>query len=74
MNEVDDLILGPFRDIVQKAELAVDNAGDDHADMASAASTLLKAGRRAVSHIEPLCSRYLDDYGSAFIAAVKDNG
>jgi hypothetical protein len=73
IEEVNDLVLTPFRDIVDKARTAVENAGEDNPVMVKAAQALLKEGERGVRKIERQCQKHLDDYGSSFIAALKDN-
>ncbi|KAL7950182.1 hypothetical protein V8C42DRAFT_309700 [Trichoderma barbatum] len=72
MENIVDLILTPFRDIVDKGRTAVQNAGDTQ-PMLKASQALLKEGERALKKIEPLCKKHFDDYGPAFIEAVKDN-
>jgi hypothetical protein len=74
MEEVDDLIVGPFKEIADKARQAIDNAGDDNPEMVKAAKSLLKEGERGLKRIEPLCKKYLEDYGSSFTTALKENG
>lgn len=72
MDEVSDLVVTPFRDIVEKANAAVGNAGDN-ASMLKAAQALLKEGERALKRIEPQCKKMLDEYGANFHNALKDN-
>ncbi|EHK22229.1 uncharacterized protein TRIVIDRAFT_149603 [Trichoderma virens Gv29-8] len=72
MENIVDLILTPFRDIVDKGRTAVQNAGDTQ-PMLKASQALLKEGERALKKIEPLCKKHFDDFGPAFIEAVKDN-
>ncbi|CEJ85021.1 hypothetical protein VHEMI03647 [[Torrubiella] hemipterigena] len=72
MDEVSDLVVTPFRDIVEKANAAVGNAGDNAA-MLKAAQALLKEGERALKRIEPQCKKMLDEYGANFHNALKDN-
>lgn len=74
MEEVEDLVVTPFRDIVDKATVAIKNAGDGHPDMLTAARALSKEGARGLNHIEPLCRKYINDYGSSFVVSLKDNG
>ena len=73
MENIADLILTPFRDIVDKGRTAVQNAGDAQ-PMLKASQALLKEGERALKKIEPLCKKHFDDFGPNFIEAVKDNG
>lgn len=74
MEEVDDLVVTPFKEIVDKAKTAVENAGDSNPSMRKAARALLKEGERGLKRIEPLCKKHFEDYGSNFIASLKENG
>ncbi|KAJ4270274.1 hypothetical protein NW762_001950 [Fusarium torreyae] len=73
MDDVADLVITPFRDIVDKGRTAVENAGDDK-PMLKAAQSLVKEGERALKRIEPLCRKHLDEYGSNFLDSLKENG
>lgn len=73
MDSVDDLVLTPFKEIVEKAATAVGNAGD-YAEMLRASQALLKEGQRALKRIEPMCRKHFEEYGSAFTDALKENG
>ncbi|CZS74088.1 unnamed protein product [Fusarium graminearum] len=72
MDDVVDLVIGPFRDIVEKGREAIENAGDDKT-MLKASQSLTKEGERALKRIEPLCRKHLDEYGSNFLDALKEN-
>ncbi|KAL7806524.1 hypothetical protein V8C44DRAFT_198832 [Trichoderma aethiopicum] len=72
MEDIVDLILTPFKDIVDKGRTAVQNAGDTQ-PMLKASQALLKEGERALKKIEPLCKKHFDDFGPNFVEAVKDN-
>lgn len=72
-DDVAELVLTPFRDIVDKGKTALANAGDLQ-PMLKAAQSLLKEGERALKKIEPLCRKNLDEYGASFLAALKENG
>lgn len=74
MDLVDDLVLTPFKEIVDKAATAVENAGDENADMLKASQTLLKEGQRALKRIEPLCKKQFEEYGTNFTDTLKENG
>lgn len=74
MEEIDDLIVTPFKEIADKARQAVENAGDDHPDMLKVAKSLLKEAERGLKRIEPLCKKHIEDYGSSFTTALKENG
>ncbi|KAF9765272.1 hypothetical protein IL306_002446 [Fusarium sp. DS 682] len=73
MDDVADLVIAPFRDIVEKGREATENAGDDKT-MLKASQSLTKEGERALKKIEPLCRKHLDEYGSNFLDALKENG
>lgn len=79
-DEIERLVLSPFREIVEKANLAVDNADaaeDDEpsaAPMRKAAQALAKEGERALKKIEPLCNKNYDEYASSFVDAMKEHG
>ncbi|GAB1318860.1 SH3 domain-containing protein [Madurella fahalii] len=74
---LEHLVLAPFRETVEKATTALENAAaakDDTAHaMQRAAKSLLSKGERALKKIEPLCERSLDEYGVNFVNVVKDN-
>jgi hypothetical protein len=73
MEDADELVIVPFREIVEKGRQAVENAGDQAPIMAKAAQALVKEGERGLKRIEPLCRKHAEDYGIAFVAALKDN-
>lgn len=73
MDILDDLVLGPFRDIREKGRTAVENAGDSQ-PMLKSSQQLVREGERALKKIEPLCKKHLDIYGPNFMDALKDNG
>ncbi|KAM0431849.1 hypothetical protein ACHAPT_005101 [Fusarium lateritium] len=72
MDDVADLVVTPFREIVDKGRTALENAGDNK-PMLKAAQSLVKEGERALKRIEPLCRKLLDEYGSNFVDALKEN-
>jgi hypothetical protein len=77
-DEVERLVLAPFREIVQKGKTAIENvesAGDEApAGMLKAAQNLVKEGEKALKKIEPVSTATYEEYGSNFIDAVKANG
>lgn len=77
-NVVEQLVLAPFREIAEKAKAAVENAenaGDQVPPlMRKAAEGLAKEGDRALTRIEPLCTRNYEQYGSNFVDAIKEHG
>jgi hypothetical protein len=76
--EVQGLVLVPFLDIVEKGKIAAENSKDagppKSGEMLKAADGLIKEGERALKRIEPLCKKYLEQYGRNFIDALKENG
>jgi galactokinase len=74
MEEVEDLVVSPFREVAEKGKAALENAGDANPIMLKASQSLVKEGERALKRIEPLCRKHLEEYGHVFIASLKDNG
>ncbi|KAH7035429.1 uncharacterized protein B0I36DRAFT_318339 [Microdochium trichocladiopsis] len=76
-DEVERLITAPFKEIVEKGNLAVENSKDAPEDVAKAmlkaAQGLIKEGDRALKKMDPLCERHLADYGANFVIAIKEN-
>lgn len=77
-DEVERLITAPFREIVEKGTIAVENSKDAAEDvgraMLKAAQGLIKEGDRALKKMEPLCETHLADYGTNFVIAIKESG
>ncbi|KAI1813391.1 hypothetical protein GGS20DRAFT_586560 [Poronia punctata] len=75
--EVERLVLAPFRDIVEKGKAAIENvesAGDQAPEaMLKAAQNLVKEGERALKKIEPISTANYEEYGSNFVDAIKEN-
>jgi hypothetical protein len=72
MDEAVTLVVAPFRDIVDKAKAALENAANND-DMRKAAQNLSREGERALKRIEPLCNKQFAEYSSSFIIALKEN-
>ncbi|KAI5922586.1 hypothetical protein F4810DRAFT_720975 [Camillea tinctor] len=76
-DEVERLMLAPFREIVEKSNAAIENAGGAEetsaAPMLKAAQSLMKEGDRALKRLEPLCIKNYEEYGSNFVDAIKEN-
>ncbi|KAI3322152.1 hypothetical protein HD806DRAFT_139301 [Xylariaceae sp. AK1471] len=76
-DEVERLVLVPFREIVAKGKTAIENvesAGDQApAPMLKAAQNLVKEGEKALKKIEPVSTATYEEYGSNFIDAIKEN-
>lgn len=77
-DEVERLITAPFKEIVEKGNLAIENSKDAPDDVAGvmlkAAQSLVKEGDRALKKMDPLCDKHLADYRSNFVIAIKENG
>ncbi|OAA46426.1 RING finger domain-containing protein [Cordyceps fumosorosea ARSEF 2679] len=71
-DEVDVLSLKPFRDVVEHANTALENAGDNEV-MRKAAKKLLREGEKAVKLIEPQCTKRHTEYGDNFLHALREN-
>lgn len=75
------LILGPFREVVERGKEAVANAqAVDDADsetakcMLKAAQAVAKEGERALKRLQPLWAGQFDKYGDTFTNALSQNG
>lgn len=79
--DAEDLVIQPFRELIERANEAVTNAqdgadesSDDAKLMAKAASSLAKEGERALSRLQPLWVQQSDKYGETFTNAIRDDG
>ncbi|RYO77950.1 hypothetical protein DL766_006204 [Monosporascus sp. MC13-8B] len=76
-DEAERLVTAPFREIVEKGNVALENAqnaeDEKAASMLKAAQSLVKEGDRALKRIEPLCTNNYSEYGTNFIDAVKEH-
>ncbi|KAH6660716.1 hypothetical protein BKA67DRAFT_63826 [Truncatella angustata] len=76
-DEIEQLILSPFREIIEKANIAVGNAEPANegvsTPMRKAAQSLAKEGERALKKIEPLCQKNYEEYGANFVDAMKEH-
>lgn len=72
MDVVVNLVTGPFKEIVEKGTVALENAGDNK-EMLSESQKLIKGAERILKIIEPLCARHLEEYGVNFTNALKDD-
>lgn len=78
---VEDLVLAPFREIVAQGTAALSNAdeaggrgGEKESKLRAAAQGLMREGERALRRLEPLCWRRGEEFGGAFVDALKDDG
>ncbi|XXG94269.1 hypothetical protein Hte_000523 [Hypoxylon texense] len=76
-DEVERLAIAPFREIVEKGNVAIGNAPDADEEtsplMLKAAQNLVREGERAMKRIEPLCHKNYEEYGVNFVDAIKEN-
>ncbi|KAI0386043.1 hypothetical protein F5Y04DRAFT_268710 [Hypomontagnella monticulosa] len=76
-DEVERLAIAPFREIVEKGNVAIENApnADEETSplMLKAAQNLVREGERALKRIEPLCTKNFEEYGVNFVDAIKEN-
>lgn len=73
MDIVTDLVIAPFNEIVEKATLARQNAGEDQSMLAES-QKLSRGAERILKTVVPLCTRLHGEYGSNFIDALKQHG
>jgi hypothetical protein len=79
--EVEELILQPFRELVQKGKEAAANAAaveekddDLSKQMAKAAKAVAKEGERALKKLQPLWDSQVEKYGDSFKKSMSQNG
>lgn len=76
--DVHNLVLAPFRGMVEKGTVAVEQMKDGGRitweQTRKFARSLVKEGGRALKRIEPLCTKHWEEYGSNFVTALKENG
>jgi hypothetical protein len=79
--DVEELIIHPFRELVEKGNEAVDNAaaaeGEDaelSKRMAKAAKAVVKEGERALKKLQPLWDSQVEKYGDSFKKSMSQNG
>lgn len=73
MDTVEELAVKPFREVVEKGKMAMQNAGESQ-DMMKEAQRLVKVGERGLTRIESSCKKLYDEYGINFIRSLKENG
>lgn len=79
--EVEELILQPFRDVVERAKEAIENAESGKEDepevaklMFRSARSLVKEGERALQRLQPLWDGRVAQHGPAFTEVMRNNG
>ncbi|TWU76630.1 hypothetical protein ED733_008251 [Metarhizium rileyi] len=73
MDDVEELVIKPFREAVEKGKLAVANAADSP-DMLKEAQRLVKVGERRLDRIQRTSKKLHNEYSSSFVTALKGNG
>lgn len=75
------LILGPFREVVERGREAVSNAEDLEDEdpelsnsMLKAAQSVIKEGERALKRLQPLWDGQVEKYGDDFRNGLSQNG
>jgi hypothetical protein len=79
--DIEELIIGPFRELVDRGKEALENAGtgdDDDAEkarqMTKAAKGVIREGERALKRLQPLWDSQVEKYGETFKATMSKNG
>lgn len=72
MDIVADLVTGPFKEIIEKGNAAIHNAGDSK-EMLSESQKVVRGAERCLNVIEPLCARRMKESEARFTDALKDN-
>lgn len=73
MDTVEELVTLPFREVIEKGNLAIENAAD-HPVMMREAQRLVKMGERSLARIEASSQKLYNEYGINFLIALKENG
>jgi len=78
--DADNLILRPFREVVQQGQNAVSKSGLSTEDpglseqMAEAGQALVREGERALKRLQPIWDHQVTTFGAAFIDAILAHG
>lgn len=72
-DDVSDLCLAPFRNVMSEATTAMERTDGDEAAQ-RAAEVLREAGKYALRQLEEPCCRRCGSHGSRFLEALQDNG
>ncbi|KJZ79231.1 hypothetical protein HIM_01382 [Hirsutella minnesotensis 3608] len=72
MDHVINLVITPFRLIVEKGNVAARNS-ELSQPMLRAAGDLAKEGERALKCLAPICWKYFDEYGLHFVDALREH-
>ncbi|KAM0323665.1 hypothetical protein ACHAQA_008600 [Verticillium albo-atrum] len=78
--DVEELIITPFKEVVERGRDAAANAQTVEEDdpevskqMTKAAQAVVKEGERALKRLQPLWDAHVDKYGEAFREAIRDS-
>ncbi|KAG7056976.1 SH3 domain-containing protein [Colletotrichum scovillei] len=78
--DVEELILAPFREVVERGEESAKNAHDAQDDdpetsreMAKSASMIAKEGQRALKRLQPLWNSQFEKHGDVFKDTIAEN-
>lgn len=79
--DVEELIINPFKEVVERGCEALANAEDAQHDdpelskqMHKSAQAIVREGERALKRIQPLWDSHVDRYGDDFKESMRDNG
>lgn len=79
--DAEELIIRPFREVVERGKEAVVNAGaaaeeDEEVSqrMGKAANAVVREGERALKRLQPLWDGQVEKYGDAFKEGMAKNG
>lgn len=79
--DVEELIITPFREVVERGKEAVANAEEAQNDdpeqakqMMKSAMAITKEGERALKRLQPLWDSQVEKHGDTFKDIIADNG
>lgn len=73
MDVVADLVIAPFKEIVEKATTAHENA-QDNKEMLAESQKLIRGAERTLKTVVPLCTRLYAEFEGNFIDELKQHG
>lgn len=87
--DADELIIRPFREVIERGNEALANAGEEgndhrdggsedvdnvHGQLAKAGHALVREGERALKRLQPIWDGQVEKYGDAFKDAMLQQG
>ncbi len=79
--DIEELIIAPFREVVERGKEAVahaEGASEDDEDvskqMSKAAKAVVREGERALKRLQPLWDSQVEKYGDTFKSGMSKNG